>query len=277
MNEIKISDNLSIKSIDDLARISKLMASSGFFQDSRDAAQCAVKILAGMEMGISPFAAMSGIFIIQGKPCLSANIMASRIKASMRYDYKIIVHTEDICKLNLFENGKLIGESSFTMDDAVKAECSTGKNQATWRKYPRNMLFARAISNAFRWHFSDLAGGSNIYTPEELDVVVDEEGAPITLNHSVKVVDKPENYVKEEHSECIEVENNLVIENISIEDKINDFVIEMGLQTSTHDLKRVYQRAYKYASTLEDPEYIKNLTEIKDFKKSLLEEENVKD
>ena len=46
-----------IKSADDLDQISQVFAQSGFFADAKDAAQCAVKIMAGMESGIGAFSA----------------------------------------------------------------------------------------------------------------------------------------------------------------------------------------------------------------------------
>ena len=41
---------------------------SGFFADTRDQAQAIVKILAGQELGISPIASMTGVYIVKGKP-----------------------------------------------------------------------------------------------------------------------------------------------------------------------------------------------------------------
>ena len=48
-------------------------------------------------------------------------------------------------------------------------------SNTNWRKYPRNMLFARAISNGARWYCPDLFGGSPVYTPDELGAEVDGE------------------------------------------------------------------------------------------------------
>ena len=52
-------------------------------------AQLATKILAGQEMGYGPFASVQGIHVIQGKPTMSANLMASAVKNSARYDYRV--------------------------------------------------------------------------------------------------------------------------------------------------------------------------------------------
>jgi len=52
--------------------ISQSFAESGMFPDIKSAAQAAVKIQAGKEFGIQPFASMTGIHIIAGKPVIGA-------------------------------------------------------------------------------------------------------------------------------------------------------------------------------------------------------------
>ena len=76
--------------------IGKAFAESGMFPDIKSAAQAIVKIQAGQEIGIPPFAAMSGIHIIQGKPTIGAGVMASCVKGSGKYDYRVIEATEKI-------------------------------------------------------------------------------------------------------------------------------------------------------------------------------------
>ena len=51
----------------------------------------------------------------------------------------------------------------------------TGKNAHSWKHYPRNMLFSRAISNGAKWYCPDLFGGP-VYTPDEMDAIVDVQG-----------------------------------------------------------------------------------------------------
>jgi hypothetical protein len=67
----------------------KAFAESGMFTDVKSAAQAIVKIQAGQEIGIPPFASMTGIHIIQGKPTIGAGLIASRVKGSGKYDYRV--------------------------------------------------------------------------------------------------------------------------------------------------------------------------------------------
>ena len=172
--ELMTTNTGIVRSVDDLARIGKMMAVSGYFQDAREAAQAAVKVQAGMEMGFGPFASMTGIYIIQGRPSIGANLMASAVKSNPKYDYRVREHNNSVCKIEFFENvnGKResIGVSEFTIDDARKAKV---KNLES---YARNMLFARAMSNGIRWYCPDVFAGNPTYTPEELGADVDEEG-----------------------------------------------------------------------------------------------------
>lgn len=172
--EIMTTNTGIVRSVDDLARIGKMMAVSGYFQDAREAAQAAVKVQAGMEMGFGPFTSMTGIHIIQGRPSVGANLMASAVKTNPRYDYRVREMTDQVCRIEFFEiiGGKResIGVSEFTLADGKKA------GTKNLDKFPRNMLFARAMSNGIRWFCPDAFNGNTVYTPEELGADVDEDG-----------------------------------------------------------------------------------------------------
>ena len=59
-------------------------------------------------------------------------------------------------------------------------------NGANWKNYPRNMLFARAMTNGARWFCPDVYCG---YAEEELEgVVVDTPKAVVSIYASGEVV-----------------------------------------------------------------------------------------
>ncbi|HRU95549.1 MAG TPA: hypothetical protein P5195_10000, partial [Anaerolineae bacterium] len=101
-----------------------------------------------------------------------ANLMGAAVKRSGRYNYRVLELTDEAAEIEFYEDGKAIGRSRFTLDDAKKAGLNTSDN---WRKYPRNMLFARALSNGVKWYCPDVTGGP-AYTPDELGAMVDEDG-----------------------------------------------------------------------------------------------------
>ena len=163
--------------LSEIISIGKAFAESGMFPDVKTAAQAVVKISAGQEIGIPPFAAMSGIHIIQGKPTIGAGVMASCVKGSGKYDYRVAESTEQLCSIDFFQGKEKIGNSTFTIADAKKA------GTKNLDKFPKNMLFARAMSNGVKWFTPDVFAGP-VYTPEEFDVqptvTVDAEAVEVT-------------------------------------------------------------------------------------------------
>ena len=157
----RIEKTMSVPEVMDVA---KAFSASGYFKDARDAAQAAVKIMAGQELGIPPVAAMTGIVIVKEKVTLSANMMAALVKSSGRYNYRVVQHTDSICEIAFFEGGQQVGTSSFSMDEAKRANLSG----ANWTQYPKAMLFARAMTQGVRWYCPDVLSGIAAYTPEEL-------------------------------------------------------------------------------------------------------------
>lgn len=169
---------LTVRTMDDLARLGNMLASSGYFKDARDAAQAGVKVLAGLEMGFGAFASMTGIHLIDGKPSVGANLLAQAVKRSGRYNYRVTKHTDQECVIAFFEHGEPIGESSFSMKDAQAAGVA---GRGPWKAYPKAMLFARALSQGVRWHCPDVLGGTTAYVPEELGASVDGDGNVIDV------------------------------------------------------------------------------------------------
>ena len=156
--------------LQDTMALGQTIVKSGFFSDARDASQAVVKVLAGRELGFGPVASMTGIYVVKGRVTLSANLIASAVKRSGVYNYRVKQHDGKVCEIEFFENGQSVGVSSFSMEDAKAA----GLGGDNWHKYPRNMLFARAMSNGAKWYCPDVFGGP-VYTPEELDVPVNGE------------------------------------------------------------------------------------------------------
>ena len=165
-----------LNSIEDLARVGDVFVKSGFFADTRDAAQAIVKVMAGQELGFAPIASMTGVYIVKGKVSLSANLIAAAVKRSGRYTFRVRKHDAQVCEIEFFEldkagNKESIGTSSFSMQEAAQAGLASS---ATWKNFPRNMLYARAMSNGAKWYCPDVFGGP-VYTPDELGATIDGE------------------------------------------------------------------------------------------------------
>lgn len=174
MDETKALARVAANDLKEIKEIGQIFAASGFFGDSRGAAQAVTKILAGRELGLPPFVAMTSLYIIKGRVAISANMMATLVKKDRRYNYKVLSLTESECSIEFYENGQPAGVSTFTMADARKQQTQNID------RFPRNMLFARAMSNGVKWYCPDVSAGTPIYTPDELGAMVNEDGEVIT-------------------------------------------------------------------------------------------------
>lgn len=146
---------------------------SGMFTDVKQISQAIVKIQAGKELGLPPVYSMQNINMIRNRLTTSANTMAMLVKKSGNYDYRIKEHTDKVCTLVFYqrEGDKWteVGDSSFSMEDAKRAGLI--RPDSGWEKYPRAMLFSRAISQGARIYAPDAIGG--VYTDEEIRSIPD--------------------------------------------------------------------------------------------------------
>lgn len=154
--------------------VARAFKESGMFPDLQSEAQAVVKIVAGQEVGFGPMAAMQAVQMIQGRPTFSANALAALVKRHPAYNYRTREHTAEVCSIEFFEDGEPCGISTFSMADAQAA--GLNRNQ-TWQKYPKAMLFARALSQGVRWYAPDVTAGAAAYVPEELGGDYDESEA----------------------------------------------------------------------------------------------------
>lgn len=164
------SKGLQLESLQDMMSLGQIFHKSGMFTDIKDQAQAVVKIIAGRELGLGPIQSMTGIYMVKGNIALTAKVMAALIKASGDYNYHIVTLDNEKAVLEFYERGKKVYTSVFTIKDASLAGVSGSDN---WRKWPRNMLFARALSNGARFVCPHILAGA--YVREELGEEGDAE------------------------------------------------------------------------------------------------------
>ena len=170
---------LQVRSVDDLARLARVLAASGYFGSSGNQdtqiAQCAVRLMAGMEAGFSAFASATGVHIIEGKPAFSSNLMAQAVRRHPAYDYQVLESTDKRCRIQFTSNGKSLGVSEWNMAMAERAGLASKSN---WKRFPEAQLFARAMSAGVRTYCPDALGGAVAYVPEELGV---DDAEPVAV------------------------------------------------------------------------------------------------
>lgn len=147
-------------------------ATTGFFFEKNNVRstkwQLFVKGTYGRSLGLDFMTSLSVIYIVEGKPCIGAHAMASAIKGSAKYDYRVTAWDDQACVITFLDRktGENIGESSFTWAEAVRARLT---NKDNWQKYPKSMLLNRAVSMGYRAHCPDAFNGQVVYTDDELE------------------------------------------------------------------------------------------------------------
>lgn len=178
-----------------LYRTAKALAESRLFKDAMQAGQAFAKILAGRDLGLTPFESMSALHVIQGKIEAGADLHATRVRSREGYDFRVawIKETPHIklqgeheqpavreavyadedsatdmreivgCAIEFSVDGKTRGVSVFTKEDQKRAELANLHG-----KYPRNMWFARAMTNGVAWFVPEVMGGMRVYDAGEI-------------------------------------------------------------------------------------------------------------
>jgi hypothetical protein len=161
-----MSNELALTTLDDIIKVSQIVAKGKNF-GGIDANIATIKILAGQEMGLGAVASLNGLYIYKDSIGVQSSVMSGLIKSSPKYHYDIVTEPDDDrkCEIEFFENGKKIGVSRFTIEEAERAGLLSKDN---WKKYPADMLFSRTISRGFKRYCPDLGTGP-VYTKEEID------------------------------------------------------------------------------------------------------------
>lgn len=133
-------------------------------------------VATGRELGIGDMMALKSIYLVDGTPSYSAELMVLLVRrAGHSIQGKF---GEGSCTVvgTRRDNGDTI-PVTWTMKMAERAGLA---NKPNWRQYPESMLWARAVSQLCRMLFADCFAGAT-YTPEELDgdAVLDGGAAPV--------------------------------------------------------------------------------------------------
>ncbi len=125
------------------------------------------KLLTGLELGLPPMASLHEISIIDGKATLNARVMVAIVRNRALGDIMPIVNTIETATVRVTRpNWPTHRDVMFTIEDARRAGLLRKDN---WKKYPADMLMARAISRAAKLFFQEVFAGC-AYIPDELGV-----------------------------------------------------------------------------------------------------------
>lgn len=140
-------------------------------------------ILFGQEVGLTPMMALRSVHVINGKMTMSAELMLT-LALQRGIKKKWTEATNEAATLVLIRDGEEMLPVRFTLADAKTAELL---GNPTWKKFPGNMLRARAITNAIRMHCPDILGPC-IYSEEEMRDM-EESAPPAPLSRRAEVIE----------------------------------------------------------------------------------------
>ena len=126
-------------------------------------------MLTADDLGISPMKAINGgFYIVNGKITMSTALMADRIRKD-GHSIKIPEWTSQKCVIMGIRKDS--GDSiklEYTMEDAQIAGLTSSP---TWKKYPKSMLYNRAMSMLAKTLFSDIVGAAYSEEDEKYDIL----------------------------------------------------------------------------------------------------------
>jgi hypothetical protein len=127
-------------------------------------------ILTGGELGIDPMVSLRGIHIIEGKPTLTAELQRALILAA---GHRVWPEEQSSRRVVLCGQRRGDDHEYKVVWEWADAERAGLASKANWRKYPRQMLLARATSELARLAFADVTAG--MYAPEDFDETADTQ------------------------------------------------------------------------------------------------------
>jgi len=169
-----------------------------FAKDSRlfgvaTAPQAIMVMAKGHELGLPLTTSFEYIHIISDKPTLSPRGALALIMQSGQCESLRIEEQNDdkgnplSCKVTMKRKGGIEYTSTFTMQDAIRADLV--KAGSGWAKYPASMLKWRAIGYAADVVFPDVIGGMK--RADEFGAAISPEGDVIATTWTVQPTQTP--------------------------------------------------------------------------------------
>lgn len=158
--------------VSEIERMAGAVAKSGLFGIRTHEQAVALMLIAQAE-GLHPAIAARDYHVINGRPTLKADAMLARFQqAGGSVKWGKLTDESVTGTFSHAQGGS--AEITWTIDMAQRAGLLSNP---TWKKYPRQMLRARVISEGIRTVFPGVTVG--VYTPEEMeDIAAEQKGKP---------------------------------------------------------------------------------------------------
>jgi len=173
---------------DGMLKQAQVLVKSGMLPSEVKTPEAAVAImLKGRELDIPPMQAFSSIYVVKGKPTISAQLIGALIFRA-GHGYHVDKLDDAGCVITFNRKGATPYQHTFSIENAKAAGLAGAE---TWKKYTKAMLFSRCMSAGARIAFPDIIAG--MYTTEELadpeSVTVDEASGEVVYDADYSVVE----------------------------------------------------------------------------------------
>lgn len=171
---------IQLRSLKDLAEFSRMAFDSGLAPRSfKNVQAVAVAVQKGMEHGLSPLAALSSVYVVNGMPAWTGKAALGLVLGSgliVPGSYRAWIEGDGEKMVATVESQRVAGRlirTTFSVADAKAAKLwnKKGRNgeDTPWVTYPKRMLLWRAISFHLNDNYPDVLGGAPI-AEEAIDI-----------------------------------------------------------------------------------------------------------
>ncbi len=173
-------------------------------------------------LNIDPLDALNGgLYFVQGKVEMSAQMMNTLVRQASHSVTKDPKSNDEICILHgRRADTKDTWTESFSISEARRA--GIYKEASPWGKYPRDMLFARALSRLARQLFPDVIKGC--YVEGEISQAISVDNTPQQEPQMIEpVISEEDVFYLEENFDKVPEYRNQVFKFLSASFKISSF------------------------------------------------------
>ena len=215
MQEVAIRDttqpafSLTPRNLEEALKFADIMSKSDLVpRDFRDKpGNILVAIQKGLEIGLSPMAALESIAVINGRASLWGDALLGLVQVSPQYEWHNEAEstpTKGVCIVK--RKGHEPHRVEFSIEDAKRAGL-LGKS-GPWQQYTARMLTLRARAFALRDKFADVLKGLSM-AEEALDI---PQSQPQTVSAEVQPASPPS--LKDKLKARLEKPSDVIVENV---------------------------------------------------------------
>lgn len=176
--------SLQIMPINELKEMAQAVCKGGLFASIASPEAALTLMLICQSEGLHPIQALKRYHIIKGRPSMRSDAMLAEFQRQGGC-VEWLERTDAVCKAAFSHSQGGRVEVEWTIEMARAAGLTAND---TWKKYPRQMLTARVISEGVRTVLPGVVAG--IYTPEEVADMIDVTPEQKKQNKPVGSVEK---------------------------------------------------------------------------------------